>query len=183
MFGSSSHGSHVAAESGGEGTAERMCGVWGDATVACCPARSSAGCAGCAGACAVATCGLLVRWTRFAPPAASKPRERRRRRTKLDRVRGMERLSAPLRSCTLVSARPAGGTVHSRPCGCTANGDNLPRIRVAGSGLSACELCTEYDANHKTEHTCAPAHIPRSTKTSRNRTKPPRLVRPCSYMQ
>ena len=61
--------------------------------------------------CAAATCVLPVRWTRFAPPAASKPSAVVEGRSSI--VRGMERLSA-LRSCTLVSARPAGGAVHSR---------------------------------------------------------------------
>ena len=62
-----------ASGSGGEGTAERMCGVWGDATVACCRAVVRRLCGLCRGVCGRYLCASRVRWTRFAPPAASKP--------------------------------------------------------------------------------------------------------------
>ena len=177
--------------SGGEGTAERMCGVWGDATVACCRAVVRRLCGLCRGVCGRylcasspldairAACGLKAKG---APSSKDEARSRPRYGTALCTASIVHSawhsgLCTARRRDGALPAPAVRVRVHRERT------DNLPRIRVAGSGLSACELCTEYDANYKTEHTCAPAHIPRSTKTSRNRTKPPRLVRPCSYMQ
>ena len=76
---------------GGRGDRRSDVCVWGDATVACCRAVVRRLCGLCRGVRSLpVSCVLLVRWTRFAPPAASKPSQAPSSNgTKLDRVRGM----------------------------------------------------------------------------------------------
>ena len=110
--------------------------------------------------CAAATCVLLVRWTRFAPPAASKPSAIVEGRSSI--VRGMERLSA-LRSCTLVSGplprlvprrRRVDGPCPPRAVPTAANGaqswvpDSFRLRRVVLAMMRIIK-----------QHTFAPAHI------------------------
>ena len=102
--------------SGGEGTAERMCGVWGDATVACCRAVVRRLCGLCRGVCGRYLCASRVRWTRFAPPAASKPSAVASKDEARSRPRyGTALCTASIVHSGLCTARRRGGTVHSRP--------------------------------------------------------------------
>ena len=78
--------------SGGEWAAERMCGVWGDATVACCRAVVRRLCGLC-GVRSLPVC-LVVRWRRGSRRLRPRSQAKRRRgvvrtgrRSKLDRPR------------------------------------------------------------------------------------------------
>ena len=91
--------------------------------------------------CAAATCVLLVRWTRFAPPAASKPSADASNGTKLDRPRYGTALCTSIvhsglwTAATASTTAPAGGRpVHSVRC-------RPPRteIRVGSRTHSACD--------------------------------------------
>ena len=102
--------------SGGEGAAERMCGVWGDATVACCRAVVRRLCGLCRGVCGRYLCASRVRWTRFAPPAASKPSAVASKDEARSRPRyGTALCTASIVHSGLCTARRRDGAVHSRP--------------------------------------------------------------------
>lgn len=154
--------------SGGEGTAERMCGVWGDATVACCRAVVRRLCGLCRGVRPLPVCFQSAgRDSRRLRPRSQAPSSKDEARSSavwngsLHFDRALWSLHGPL-------AR--GGTVLTR---CTPGVHREPpeseiREELGRSGLSACDELY-YDANHKTAYVrvgCALRHIPRLLRNS-----------------
>lgn len=143
--------------SGGEGTAERMCGVWGDATVACCRAVVRRLCGLCRGVCGRYLCASSpLDAIRAACGLKAKRRGVEGRSSIASAVwnGSLHRFDRVNRSCTLDSGLtlhgpPAGGRrVHSRPLGVPTRernfGNNLPtrkswvrtfRLRVVPSTM------------------------------------------------
>ena len=128
-------------------------------------------CGLCRGVCGRYLCASRVRWTRFAPPAASKPSAVASKDEARSRPRyGTALCTASIVHSGLCTARRRDGAVHSRPLGCTSRRRYICRVKswVRTFRLRVVLECTSTMRIiiHKTEHTCAPAHIPRSTKTS-----------------